>query len=130
MQPSAAGADVYRRMHIETRTPLELVVLLYDAALARVAEARGAIERNDLPARRDAISRAMAIVAELQNTLDMQVGGDIARSLDALYTYANSALLEASAKRDSKPLDSVETVLTNLRDAWREISVHQRESQS
>lgn len=122
MLPSSSGADVYRRLHVESRTPLELVVLLYDAALARLNDARGAIDRGDLPAFRDAISRVLGIVAELQNTLDMGAGGDIAKSLDSLYSFVTTALMDASARASASPLEGVETVLSTLRDAWTEIS--------
>lgn len=122
MSPAHAGADAYRRLHIETRTPLELIVILYDTALTRIAEARAAVERNDLPARRDAISRAMAIVSELQSTLNLKDGGEIAASLDSLYSYATAALIEASTRTSPTSLNDVEKVLSNLRDAWSEIS--------
>jgi flagellar protein FliS len=122
MLPASSGADVYRRLHIQSRTPLELVVLLYDEALARLADARVAIDRGDLPAFRDAISRVLGIVAELQNTLDMGAGGDIARSLDSLYSFVTTALMDASARANANPLEGVDTVLSTLRDAWREIS--------
>ena len=122
MLPASSGADVYRRLHIESRTPIELVVLLYDGALARLNDARGAIERGDLPAFRDAISRVLGIVAELQNTLDMGAGGNIAKSLDSLYSFVTTALMDASARASADPLEGVETVLSTLRDAWTEIS--------
>jgi len=126
MLPAHAGADAYRRLHIETRTPLELIVILYDTALFRIAEARAAIERNDLPARRDAVSRAMAIVSELQSTLNLKDGGEIAASLDSLYSYATAGLIEASMHTSSTSLNDVEKVLKNLRDAWCEISTQER----
>jgi flagellar biosynthetic protein FliS len=84
MLPTASGADVYRRLHVESRTPLELVVMLYDGALTRVAEARAALERGDLRAYRDAIGRALAIIGELQNTLDLRLAATIAKSLGQL----------------------------------------------
>ena len=126
MLPAHAGADAYRRLHIETRTPLELIVILYDTALMRIAEARAAVERNDLPARRDAISRAMAIVSELQSTLNLKDGGEIAASLDSLYSYATTGLIEASTHTSGTSLNDVEKVLRNLREAWCEISTQER----
>ena len=122
MLPASSGADVYRRLHVESRTPLELVVLLYDGALTRVAEARTAIDHGDMPAFRSAISRVLGIVAELQNTLDMRAGGEIAKSLDSLYTFVTTALMEASTRGSAHPLEGVQTVLSTLRDAWTEIS--------
>jgi flagellar protein FliS len=96
--------------------------MLYDGALRFVAEARSAAARKDIAARGDAISRAMAIVSELQNTLDVETGGDIARELDRLYTYINNRLLDVSVKRDAAALDEVQKLLTTLRDGWSQVA--------
>ena len=116
------AASAYRQTEAQSRTPLELVVMLYDGALRFVAQARSAIERNDIRARREAISRALAILSELQGTLDMAKGGEIAASLDNLYVYINGRLLDGAAKQDVRPIDEAMRVLTTLREAWAEIA--------
>ena len=122
------GIDSYRRTEIESRTPLELIVMLYDGALRHLGEARGAIERRDLLARKAAISRSMAIVAELQATLDMQAGAEIAASLDQLYTFVTSRIADASMKNDVKGIDDAIRVMTNLREAWDTIAKNDKGS--
>jgi flagellar protein FliS len=92
--------------------------MLYDGALRFVAQARSAIERKDIPARREAISRALAIMSELQSTLDIEKGGPIAESLDALYVYVTGRLLEGATKQQLRPIDEAAKVLTTLREAW------------
>ncbi len=77
--------------------------MLYDGALRFAAQARAAIERKDIRARREAISRTLAIMSELQGTLDMEKGGAIAASLDTLYVYIIGRFLEAAAKQDVRP---------------------------
>ncbi|MBI4265298.1 MAG: flagellar export chaperone FliS [Acidobacteria bacterium] len=116
------GAEAYRRIEAESRSPMELVLMLYDGALRFVGEARDAMARQDVRARADAISRAMAIIAELQNTLNVGDGGAIARELDRLYTYMSSRLLEATAKQDAAALDDVRAVLVTLRDGWAQLA--------
>ncbi|MFI5179758.1 MAG: flagellar export chaperone FliS, partial [Vicinamibacterales bacterium] len=78
--------------------------------------------RRDIKAKRDALSRAFAIISELQSTLDLDKGGDIAERLDALYGYANFRLLDASAQNDVKPIDEVRRVIETLRDGWSTIA--------
>ena len=112
------GAAAYRSIEAQSRSPIELVVMLYDGALRFVGEAQAAAARNDVPARGEAISRAIAIVSELQNTLQVDEGGDIARELDRLYSYINRRLLDVSAKRDFKALDEVQKLLATLREGW------------
>jgi flagellar protein FliS len=120
---SFRGLNSYRQTQVQSRTPLELVVMLYDGALQSLWTARGAIERRDIPARRDALSRAMAIISELQSTLNLEQGGSVAATLDQLYSYATRRLLEATMKNDVAPVDEVRRLLETLRDAWRTIAV-------
>ena len=116
------GADVYRRTEVQSSSPVELVVMLYDGALRFVMEARDAIERQDVRGRTDAVSRALAIVAELQQTLNMQDGGEVARELDRLYTYVSTRLLDVTARADTAAADEVTRLLRTLREGWSQIA--------
>jgi flagellar protein FliS len=123
MQVSMArAAQAYRTTHIQSQSPLELVVLLYDGALRFTRTAADAMERGDLVAKRDAMSRAVAIVSELQSTLNMDEGGDVARSLDRVYGYVTGLLLDANIRQDPAPLHESIRLMTALRDAWATIA--------
>lgn len=122
MRPGTArGASAYQQSAVDTASPTELVVMLYDGALRFVGLARAAVERRDIAARSDAISRALAIIGHLRTTLDLDRGGEVAQSLDRLYDYVTSRLLDASFTQQAAPLDDVTKVLTSLRDAWASI---------
>lgn len=95
--------------------------MLYDGALRFVGDARAALARNDVKARADAISRTLAIIAELQNTLDLEKGGAIAVELDRLYTYLTARLLDVTVQKNAAALDDVHKVLSTLRDGWAQI---------
>lgn len=112
------AAQAYRRVESESRSPLELVVMLYDGALRFVNDARDAHARKDLRGRGNAISRALAIISELQNTLDIEKGGEVAEQLDDLYNYINSRLLDVTIKQDISACDEVHKLLSTLRDGW------------
>ena len=116
------GADVYRRTNVHTRSPLELVVMLYDGALQALGEARAAIAGSDVAGRTNAVSKALAILTELQGTLNMKDGGTIAEELDKLYAYAITRLVEVTTKKDAKAIDDIVRVLTPLRDGWSQIA--------
>lgn len=115
---SQRGLSTYQQTQVQSRTPLELVVMMYDGALKFLQQARAAIERGDIAGRRDASTRALTIVSELQSTLDLQRGGDIARQLDELYAYVNSRILQAAADNTAAPLDDASRVLQTLRESW------------
>lgn len=121
----ARGAQTYLQTHVQSRSPLELVVMLYDGLLRFLGDAGGAIQSGDLAGKRDAISKALAVLSELQSTLNMEQGGEVATSLDALYTYVNRRLLDASMQNDRAPLDESARLLRTLRDAWAEIATRE-----
>ena len=64
----------------------------------------------------------MAIISELQSTLDMERGGDIADQLDRLYTWMTSQLVDATIKQSADPIKDVRRMLEILRDAWQQIA--------
>jgi flagellar protein FliS len=96
---------------------MEIVVMLYDGAIRFAGEAREAIDRNDVRARTEATRRALDIVVELQNTLNVKEGGDIARELDRLYTYITTKLLEVT-RGNAAAADEVCKLLGTLRDGF------------
>jgi flagellar protein FliS len=109
-------------MAVETRSPLELVVMLYDGALRYLGEAKTAVIRKDVATRAAAVSRALAILTELQGTLNVKEGGDIAERLDSLYAYAIGRLLDVTTKQDATAIDDVVKVLVPLRESWAQIA--------
>jgi flagellar protein FliS len=116
------SVNPYLQTQVQSRTPLELVVLLYDGALRFCTEARDAITHKDVAKRGRAISRAMAIVSELHCTLDMEAGGEVAQSLDKLYGFVRDRLIDASIRQDARSIDEAMRVLTTLREGWVGIS--------
>ena len=122
MLQTSAPANAYLRTQVQSSTPLERVVMLYDAAIRALDGAREAMTKQDLLARRAAISRLIAIVTELQNTLDLERGGKIAGDLDRLYDYVLTRILDAQTTQQPQGLDEARRVLEPLRDAWQAIA--------
>ena len=122
MHTPAVAAGAYVRTEIQSRSPVELVVMLYDGANRCLSQAHDAIERQDGRAKREAISGALAIVMELQNNLDMEAGGEIAASLDSLYGFVNEKLIDANRQDDATAVDQAIRVLAPLREAWSQLA--------
>ena len=122
MISNGRAAQQYFQTQIRSSSPLELVVMLYDGALRATAVACEALDRRDIPARRAALSKAMSIISELQSTLDMERGGDVAVELDRLYTWMTAQLVEAAVKQQAAPIADVRRILEILRDAWQQIA--------
>lgn len=116
------GAEAYRQTEAKSRSPLELVVMLYDGALRFVGEAIEADAAGQIGRRGQAISKALAIIGELQSTLNVESGGQVAAELDRLYTYLQGRLLDVAMKKDRQALPEAQRLLSTLRDAWYQIA--------
>jgi flagellar protein FliS len=117
---AARGAMAYRTVNAQSSSPLQLVVMLYDGAIKFLQEARDAHERKDRWGQARNTSKALAIVGELRNTLNLEDGKDVAKELDRLYEYMMNRLIDVTTKRDMSGLEEVQKLMTTVRDAWSE----------
>lgn len=114
-------AHRYREVAIKTANPLQLVVMLYDAAVHSVQEAQEHLRNGNIEGRSRSINKCIAVISELHLCLDMKAGGEIANSLDRLYDYMKRGLVRANVEQSATPLTEIESLLDNLRSAWREL---------
>jgi flagellar protein FliS len=122
MSAASRGALAYRTVDAQSRSPLELVVMLYDGGIRFLGDAREAHERKDLVSRAVALSKALAIVGELRNTLNLDEGGEMALDLDRLYDYMMNRLLDVTIKRDTSALEEVQQLMITVREGWVQVS--------
>ncbi len=119
---SATAATKYQHSQITHADPVQLIVLLYDGALFRIAQGRQRFQEKDLLHAGLAISKAQAIVGELRKSLNMEAGGDIAENLSRLYAYLHELLVQAMLENRAEPLEEATTLLNELRGAWGEVA--------
>ncbi len=120
MNPYANKFNQYQDTQVATASREQILIMLYDGAIRFVRQAGFAIEDGDWGKKREGINKAIAIVSEFRNTLDHQIGGEIAANLDALYEYMLRELVKANAQNDLKALRVVEDLLSGLRDTWKQ----------
>jgi flagellar protein FliS len=113
-------ASRYQDTEIQSADPLELVILLYEGALRHLRRAEIATESSQTATRAESIGRALAIIGELQATLDHQRGGEIARSLGRLYEYITRQLTRANLGGGKTELSEVAGILETLLSGWKE----------
>jgi flagellar protein FliS len=118
-----AGANAYARVGVETSvmgaSPHRLIVLLYQGARQAIAQARMHLQQGNVAERGMAISKAIRIIESgLQQSLNIEVGGEIAERLNALYSYMARRLLEANIKQSETMLVEVDGLLATLEEAW------------
>jgi flagellar protein FliS len=124
------GIQAYQQVQTESRSPLELVVMLYDGALASVIQARDAAARGDLRQRGASVSKALSIVGALRETLNVSDGGTVAVELERLYDYVTRRLLDVTARHDAAALTEVHGLLVGVRDAWHQIATQPQQAAS
>lgn len=120
------GARSYAQVGLETSvnsaSPERLIGLLFDGARSAIAKARFAMERGNVQARGQAISKAIEIVSSgLKAVLDREAGGQVAANLYELYDYIERCLLLANLRGDATKLDEADRLLNDLGTAWKEM---------
>lgn len=124
---SARGTQAYAQIGVESAvmsaSPHQLIVLLFDGALSALVRARLFMQQGELAAKGEALSKAINIIDNgLKAGLDNEKGGEIAENLSSLYDYMIRRLMQANLRNDVAAIEEVEGLLTNIADAWKQIS--------
>ncbi|GIN19637.1 MAG TPA: flagella export chaperone FliS [Bacillus bacterium] len=111
--------EAYQNNSVTTASPGELTLMLYNGCLKFINLAKHAIENKEIENRNTNIQKAQNIVSELMLTLNMDV--EISKNMRSLYEYSNRRLMEANFKQDISILEEVEEIMTEFRDAWKQV---------
>lgn len=116
----------YQQVSIEAQVsdanPHRLIQLLMQGGLERLAQARGAMEREQIPEKGILIGKAIGIIGGLREALDSERGGELAGNLDRLYEYMIARLVEANTSNDTSLLNEVSALLLEVKSGWDGIS--------
>lgn len=111
--------DKYLQSQVMTAAPEKLVLMLYDATIRFITQAKADIAGGDASSANENLCRAQAIIAELMSSLDFEYG-EVSVGLFSVYQFFYERLVEANLAKDSRILDEVTPLLDDLRRAWRE----------
>lgn len=115
------GSAAYLESRIRSADPIELIAILYEYAILSVREARESLAKKDIAARSRQISKTVAIIGELDSSLNHSVGGQISTNLARLYQYIRERLTAANVRKEDAPLAEVESLLNTLAEAWNSV---------
>ena len=118
-------ARQYRELAIKGATPVGLIILLYDMAIESLVRAAKEIDAGNVEARTADLNHALAVLGELQRSLNLESGGEVAKRLTDLYDVARCKILEANIKSSKDTIEQLSSVLSSIREAWQ---VVERES--
>lgn len=99
-------------------SPHRLIQMLMEGALKRMAEAKGAMQRNDLAAKGVAIGKAISIIGGLRDSLNMDVAGGLPQRLDSLYEYMADVLVRANVNNNPAAIDEVMQLMLTVKAGW------------
>ena len=119
----------YFRQKVESATPLERVVMLYEGALRLLDMSRENLRRGEVESFTLTNIRAQNILNELRTSLDHAKGGEVSGRLDALYTYLIRRLVDANRKQDDEGIAHVATLLEDLRGAWAQAASQEKKQE-
>ncbi|WP_207262549.1 flagellar export chaperone FliS [Desulfovibrio sp. Huiquan2017] len=117
----ANPAKAYLTTQVETTTQGELLLMLYEAAIKFLKQAKREIDNRDYAKKGIYISKAMAIIHELSESLNKEKGGDITPKLGQLYMFCTTQLVKANIRLDNRMIDDVIKILDGLRSAYAQI---------
>ena len=111
------GYQQYKQQSINSMTPGELLMLLYDELVKRSTLAGLALDKQDWPLFEASLDRCVDIVNYLDDTLDRQY--PISRDLSRMYDYFTYEMERIKAGRNKKELERLRPMLADMRDAFR-----------
>jgi len=116
--------EAYRQnnaLNAEYADPHQLISMLFDGAMERLSRAIGHIERGETAAKGECLSRAVSIIATLQDSLNHDADGELSQRLEALYDYMTRKLTEANLYNDAERIREVQGLIKPVREAWQAI---------
>jgi flagellar secretion chaperone FliS len=137
MMRTQKGAAQYRSVlsHglVADASPTRLVQIMYEHVLSQLATAQGCMERikNNMPLdqvviKGRSLGKAIRLINQLNATLDMEQGKEIAGNLRALYDYMLTRLTQANAANDPRIVAEVSELVRKVKSGWDQIVTDKR----
>jgi flagellar protein FliS len=111
----------YQKTQVTTAKPEKILLMLYEGAIKFNKLAIIKMKEKNVAEKGKNISKTLAIVSELMNTLDHEKGGQLAADLENLYMFMMDKLIEANMFNRVEDLEAVERLLTTLYTAWQDV---------
>lgn len=111
--------QVYQTNSVQTASPQELSLMLYNGCLKFIKLARKAFDEKNIEAKNTNLTKAQAIINQFRITLDMDV--ELSKDLDALYVFIHEQLVKANIQNNLEALQVAEDMVLELRDTWKQM---------
>lgn len=127
------GLNAYKQVGVRDQLgaadAYQVIQMLMQGGIDRMVMAKAAIERKDLSAKSEHISRAIAIVRALNDSLRPVEGGEeITNNLGSLYDFIVDSLSEASRENSVEKIKASQNILSTIKEGWDSIPQDVRQS--
>ncbi|MFQ3545359.1 flagellar export chaperone FliS [Halobacillus rhizosphaerae] len=119
--------QAYQNNSVETASPGELTLMLYNGCIKFIKVAKTAMENKEIEKKNTNIQKAQNIIQELMVTMNQEYA--VSKEILPLYDYMNRRLMEANVKNDAAILDEVHGMAVEFRDTWKEVILQTRKLQ-
>jgi flagellar secretion chaperone FliS len=109
--------QIYQQSSVQTATPANLIIMLYDGAIRFTKAGIENIQRRNIEQANYNLKKAQSIINELIASLNYDY--EISNNLVRVYEYMLSLLIQANVKKDAKPAEEVLDFLNQLADTWK-----------
>ena len=113
------AAKVYQGNRVNTASPAELTLMLYEGAIKFCNIAIDALQKNDKQKANTNLIKAQKIIVEFRSTLDFKY--PIAQQFDIVYDYIYRRLVEANINKDKDIAEEALKYIREMRDTWKEV---------
>ncbi|MBX9839514.1 flagellar export chaperone FliS [Silvanigrella sp.] len=111
----------YQSTNVTTAKPEKVLLMLYEGCIKFLRIAKVKMQEKKVAEKGKNISKALAIIAELINTLDHEVGGQLSMDLESLYMFIMDKLIEANINNKIEEIEIAEKLLLTLYEAWGDV---------
>lgn len=114
------GAKAYHKTAVETASKEKILLMLYESGIRYLKKSVVAMEQKNWAEKGIALGKAQDIINELQNSLNFEVGGDLARQLEGLYLHMFQETTKANIENDPKKINHCIKIMETLYSGWKE----------
>lgn len=113
------AASAYQNSAIQTASPAELTLMLYEGAIKFCNIALMALEKKDYSKVNENLKKAQRIITEFRVTLDHKY--PVWEDFDRVYDYIYRRLVEGNISKDKEIIEDALKYIREMRDTWKEV---------
>ena len=115
------GAKAYHKTSVQTASKERILLMLYEGCIRYLKKCKLAMEAKNLAEKGVALGKAQDIINELMNSLNFEVGGDLAKQLESLYMFVFDQTTQANIHNDPVKIENCIKILETLYSGWKEV---------